>query len=172
MVRLKGRLLPQPTLLYKQKVTLNRSSWNLDNVKLREPAKLIKWACLRIILHPNLDKSIYEQPCKKRLEDFQTHLKRKGIDVRENEYHDDIFFRDNRDYGRLDDWFKAALKDYGLNFVLVVLPERVTAEIYNQIKRCGDVDNGLHTVCVKPKKFGELPYDDNVALVSTETFIL
>ena len=59
-----------------------------------------------------------------------------------------------------------------MEFVLFVLPERPTAEIYNQIKRCGDVKYGMHMVCVKPQKFGELPYDDNVALVSTEMFLL
>lgn len=171
MVKPKGRVLPQPTVLYECKVNLNRSSWNLDNVLLRKPAQLIKWACLRIIQHSSLDKSIHDQPCKKRLEDFQEHLRRKGIHVKENEDHDDIIIRDSRDYDALDDWFKASFEDYDVEFVLVVLPERPTAEIYNQIKRCGDVKNGMHTVCVKPQKFGELPYDDNVALVSTETFL-
>lgn len=172
MVRLKGRVLPQPTLLYDQKVNLNRSSWNLGNVSLRKPAKLIGWACLRIMQHPDRDNSIHDQPCKKQLEDFQKHLRRKGIDVKKNEDHDDILLRGNRDYKNLDNWFKASLKDYHVKFVLVVLPEYATAEIYNEIKRCGDVTNGMHTVCVKAKKFGEPQYDDNVALVSTEPFSL
>ena len=102
MVKLKGRVLAQPTVLYEREVNLNRSSWNLENVLLRKPAQLIRWACLRIRQHQVFDKSIHDQPCKKRLEDSQKHLRRKGIHVKENEDRDNIFIRDIRDYDTLD----------------------------------------------------------------------
>ncbi|ETN43039.1 uncharacterized protein HMPREF1541_02197 [Cyphellophora europaea CBS 101466] len=49
------------------------------------------------------------------------------------------------DEDRLKTLFRA-LKNNGMSFVALLLPED-NAELYGQIKRAGDIDVGLHTVC-------------------------
>lgn len=125
------------------------------------------WACVRIQMDER-DKTIFEGPCAKSLEDFQTHLKSKGITAETNNNHDDLFLtvHDYEFDGLLDKFFRSSLEDYKVRFLLVVLPQQVTSKLYNHIKRYGDIKYGIHTVCVKADKFGSPRYDDNVALVS------
>ena len=172
MVRLKGRKLSRPTLLYKSKLELTRSFWNLDGRELKNPAELPNWACLRIVQDSRSDRSILKEPCKGLLQTFRSHLLSKGIkDPSREPPHGDLEIRDNRDYWKLDNWFTDCLQTYYVTFLIVLLPGRTSSELYNHIKRCGDVKYGIHTVCVKSGKFGTLPYDDNVALVSARTFL-
>ncbi len=175
MVRLQGRILQQPKLFYKQKITpinMRGSSWNmLQAMKFREAKMLNDWACVRIQMDRR-DQPIFEDPCAKSLEDFQTHLKSKGIIAEKNNNHDDLFLtvHDYEPDGLLDGFFKPSRKDYNVRFLLVVLPQQVTSKLYDHIKRYGDVKYGIHTVCVKADQFGNPRYDDNVALVSATMF--
>ena len=171
MVKLDGRILPSPSLLYAGKDPIRGPSWSLDKLKFRKPMELTNWACTRIIQDENVDKSIDEASCAKGLTEFQTHLGKKGIQVERSQSHGDLRIRGPFDYQRLDQWIKSSRDDYDVRFLLFVLPQRTSSELYNYIKRFGDVDNGVHTVCVKLPKFGTVPYDDNVALVSTDTFL-
>ena len=171
MVNLHGRILPSPDLLYAGKTPIRGPSWSLDQLKFRKPMELTNWACTRIIQDENVDKSIDEASCAKQLTEFQTHLGKKGIKVERSQSHGDLRIRGPFDYHRLDKWIKSSRDDYDVRFLLFVLPQRTSSELYNYIKRFGDVGNGVHTVCVKLPKFGTVPYDDNVALVSTDTFL-
>lgn len=170
MVNLNGRILPSPGLLYAGKDPIRGPSWSLENLKFRKPMELTNWACTRIIQDENVDESIDEASCAKQLANFQTHLEDKGIRVERSQSHGDLKIRGPSDYKRLDQWIKSSRDDYDVRFLLFVLPQRTSSELYNYIKRFGDVDNGVHTVCVKLPKFGSVPYDDNVALLSTDTF--
>lgn len=52
-------------------------------------------------------------------------------------------------------------------FVLVILPDHEGTEVYNAVKKCGDVTFGVHTVCVVYKKFAKennIAYFANVGL--------
>lgn len=170
MVKLNGRKLKPPTLNYGDDKTapISGSHWSLKDVPFRTPKELDNWACLRIY-HGNDESSIHKDPLKKSLKDFQDHLEAKGIKAKKNNYHDDLWLPKN-DYGPLEQWFRESRNTYRVRFLLVVLPKVPTSELYNHIKRCGDIINGIHTVCVTTKGFGTLPYDDNVALVSTKLF--
>ena len=171
MVNLQGRILPSPNLLYASNKSKQGPSWSLDGLKFQKAMELTNWACTRIIQDANIDKSIYEDSCAKRLEVFQTHLVKKGITVEKSQSHGDLEIRGPSDYHRLDEWIKSSRDEYNVRFLLFVLPQRTSSELYNYIKRFGDVNNGVHTVCVKIQGFGTVPYDDNVALVSTDTFL-
>lgn len=173
MVRLAGRVLTQPTLMYgkSKEATLRGSSWDLINIPFREPMALNNWACVRIIYDLKRDGSIFESPCQTKLKAFQDHLKAKGVTAKENNKHGDLDIRGNN-YKLLGDYFKASRDHYDVRFLLVVLPAKPPPELYSHIKRYGDLTHGLHTVCVKADKFGTLPYDDNVALVSPMPFLL
>ena len=177
MVRLWGRVLQQPKLYYynpQKVIPMRGSSWNMLAGKFRKPKMLNDWACLRIQMDGR-DGSIFQGSCAKSLEDFQKHLETKGIIAEKNNNHDDLFLT-AREYvshdtpGKLENFFKSSLKDYNVSFLLVVLPKDVTSELYNSIKRYGDVKYGIHTVCVKADKFGDPRYDENVALVSAILF--
>lgn len=173
MVRVSGRLLPPPTLLYNAKSKKSGPSWNLFGVPFRKPAQLTNWACLRILRKPQFgnlfEKSRYDGNRAK----FETHLGSKGITVHKSSNHDDLVIKDSRDYSKLDQWLKSCLQpEFQVKFLIVLLPDGAP-EFYNQIKKYGDLKYGIHTVCIqKYKKFGSLPYDDNVALVSPGTFLL
>ena len=172
MVRLKGRTLPQPSLVYgnEKLAKMVGSKWNLVNLEFHTPKTLDFWACTRIIRGEE-DGPVQEEPCKGRLAGFQRHLKQKGITAEvSDEFHGDLDLRGNDYERRLEDWFKES-RDYQVKFMLVVLPGRPTSELYNSIKRCGDIKYGIHTVCVKLDKFGGDLYDHNVALVSLDIFI-
>ena len=95
----------------------------------------------------------------------------KGIKVNDSPDNDDLEIKNREDYKRLDGWFKDCLPKYDVKFLIVLLPKHCTSELYNHIKRYGDVKYGLHTVCVKSEKLGNAPYDENVALVSAATFL-
>ena len=171
MIRLFGRTLQRPTLLFKQKQTLGMGSWNLDGKAFRKPMALINWACLKIQT-PRDQASIHDEPCRSLLNKFVSHLKLKGITgVNDEKLHGDLPIVHSRDYESLDKWFKECPQDFGVTFLIVVLPDHASPELYNHIKRYGDVKHGVHTVCVKSQKFGKVPYDENVALVSAGTFL-
>ena len=171
MIRLSGRLLSRPVLLYKKKILVQGQSWNLADERFRTPVELSNWACLRIVQNSDVDKSIHVRPCSEQLETFQSHLRSKHITVKTNsDYHDDLRIWGKEDYKRLDGWFEECQK-YRVTFLIVLLPDRVTSELYNHIKRYGDVKHGIHTVCVKAAKLGTARYDENVALVSAGTFL-
>ena len=171
MMKVLGRTLTRPTLLYQKKLHLTGNSWNLDTVSFQKPVRLVNWACLRIIGNPQVDGSIYDGPCRKQLEEFLSHLRLKRITVDDNDNHGDLLIKNREDYAELDRWFKECLQEYNVNFLIVLLPNRRTSELYNHIKRYGDVKYGIHTVCVTSQKFGTPRYDDNVALVSAATFL-
>ena len=167
MVRLEGRILQQPSLYYgKKTATFTESRWNLDKLMFQTPKDLRNWACTRIILD-QYDVPIHKNPCRSSLGSFQDHLERKGIVVEGSKSHGDLDLRRGGPQ-QLDEWFKSSRHDFKVKFMLVLLPGKTTSELYNSIKRYGDVKHGIHTVCVKTKKFGEAQYDENVALVSID----
>ena len=177
MVRLTGHTLTQPKLWYGKdsqdkeiQAKLRGSSWDLINVKFREPMALNNWACVRIMNGSRKDGSIHESPCAGSLKTFQDHLKAKGITVAEKDNdHGDLDISGNN-YKLLGHYFQASRDEYKVRLLLVILPDKPSAELYSNIKRYGDLTHGIHTVCVKAGKFGTLPYDDNVALVSPISF--
>ena len=173
MVTLSGRVLSRPDLLYHKPHPLDNKSksWNLDKVSFQKPVKLVKWACLRIIEDSRRDGTIHRGPCREKLDQFLYHLKLKGITAEANPSHDDLEIKNRGDYVRLDGWFKECLQEYDVNFLIVLLPDHRTSELYNHIKRYGDVKHGIHTVCVTSNKLGDKRYDENVALVSAATFL-
>ena len=172
MIRLFGRVLSQPTIYYKHNRVVNGQSWTLENKVFQKPVELDNWACLRIVQNGIRDESILAGQCMKNLQGFQSHLASKGITVKgKKNLHGDLNINDHRDYWKLDSWFQESVQDFGVTFLIVLLPEKMTSELYNQIKRYGDVKHGIHTVCVKSNKFGDKRYDDNVALVSAGTFL-
>ena len=171
MISLFGRILPRPTLLFKNKtLPLETGPWTLGQKVFKKPMELTNWACLRIRTSED-DIPIYDKPSYNRLTAFLTHLRSKGISVDNNDLHDDLQIVNSSHYVRLDGWFKDCLQQFNVNFLIVLLPDRVTTELYNHIKRYGDVKHGVHTVCVKPKKLGDNRYDENVALVSAGTIL-
>ena len=171
MTTLYGRILPRPQLLYQDELFVHGNSWNLSPVSFRKPVQLTtNWACLRIVQNSSRDWSIHAEPCRGRLKNFQSHLRRIGITVLDNDYHGDLEIKDSKDYSRLDEWFRDCQR-YRVTFLIVLLPDIVSSQLYNHIKKYGDIKHGIHTVCVKYNKLGDSRYDDNVALVSTGTFL-
>lgn len=167
-MQLKGRSLNKPTLVYgaKKIATTNGSTWNLTGLSFHTPKKLNNWACTRIYQNPEKD-----FPVPRLRENFEKNLGKKGIIVEQNSNHGDLQLKRNDYHQDLKQWFEDCHRaDINVKFMIMVLPENPTSELYNSIKRFGDIECGIHTVCVKAGKFGSVPYDDNVALVSTALF--
>ena len=66
---------------------------------------------------------------------------------------------------KLKEYLDSCVEDYKIKLLVIVLPRKDT-RLYQTIKHLGDIEVGLHTVCVVSKTFceGSDSYHGNVAL--------
>lgn len=131
-----GRELPQPDVMFNEPANYKGSQWNLANIKFRSASRLEKWACVTIHRQPNPETN--HSQC---LKTFVNVLRSCGIDTTiPNTTH----IRYNRVNTELESVFERSI---GIKLLLVVLPEK-NSQLYNLVKRLGDVKHGIPTICV------------------------
>lgn len=134
---LSGRVLPQPTVMFKKlAANYKGSQWNLINMQFRSARNLGKWACLNIYRGPS------PQACHDQcLRNFVKVLGRCGIDAA-------IPQTTHLRHDRLNAELESVFRQWtGIDLLLVVLPEK-NSQLYNRIKLLGDVRYGVQTICV------------------------
>lgn len=170
MVTVQGRILKEPSVAYNNEnmpVQIdNKGRWNVRSRQVCQSKPLKDWSILRIARYQK-DLQGSEDWFGKAVKDFIGTLM-------------DTLGKENVDYPRgrgittiaevNEDTLKRDFEFYksrGFRLVVVALPE-YDASTYKLIKKIGDIDFGISTVCVRfeKKKFeqGAFSYFANVAL--------
>ena len=180
MITVPGRILNAPTLKYGDGGSENPrfGSWNMARVRFTTGARLPPaWTCLWIkrarkpgnVERHGLLETIVSQ--------FAEMMRKCGLQVPSPTPGPAIFLDNQESPTTNDDEIKnimQKIRDRGISFVFVLLPD-TEAAVYNQVKYCGDVLFGLHTVCAVDNKVskdkGRDQYLANVSLkVNTKLF--
>ena len=135
-VKLTGRILQQPTVIYSNKTPMfnQKSRWDLRGVRFWTVKKLDNWACL------NIHRGQKSDPCHNEcVRNFVSVLNTCGIQATLPET-THISVGSSQ---RLESWIRTCR----VPFLLVVLPNDGSS-LYNRIKQLGDVECGIQTVCV------------------------
>ena len=151
MISIKSRTLFAPKILYKKSSprSVARGEWNMtDGQHFCEEGTLEDWSFVSISYRNNygFDK------VKKAVADFLKVAEASGIKVKKvaNSPEQLVIRHVN------DESLKTRLKKYRdtnkVKFLLVVLPSK-DIPLYNRIKRIGDIELGIPTVCVIYSKF-------------------
>lgn len=177
MIKVCGRILNLPPILYKGNVSAVsvRGGWNMLNVQFENPVpkatdkKLNNWGCLRL---RDWSSNSASDKYGSAISEFRRIFGNCGIvtghplqewtlksDGRQD-------FTDRIHGGTIEGTIREAHWKR-MNILLVILPTKEIV-LYNRIKRCSDVTEGIHTVCVigQSDKFFKVngTYLANVAL--------
>ena len=156
MVDVPGRVLKYPTVTYAKRVTTEvgpTSRWNLNGKTVVKPMLLEKWGILRFDRDSNvspIDQDRFESACKGFYKTLQATFGKGNIFP--NSWFDRCIRGDDI---ALENAFKSCLNS-GIILLVVVLLDN-DASTYKQIKKLGDVDYGIRTVCVlsEDRKMGQ-----------------
>lgn len=169
MVVVQGRLLAKPTIIYQEGAVSppvnEKGRWNLRDHQVFQAKPLVDWGILwiRDVKGAQRDEQKLNQNCSffintlkktlgKQIPDNPTRLGRLGGHKEDDDVLRQQFERCRRQ---------------NISFLVIVLPDN-DPNTYKQIKKLGDIEYGIHTVCVlgEEKKFysGSTQYFANVAL--------
>ncbi|KAI0882947.1 Piwi-domain-containing protein [Annulohypoxylon maeteangense] len=141
LITVESRVLSQPRIKYSQGDWEKKTRWNLSGKVLNPQSDSRKWQCkiLRIRSYRDDHLRILRECFRK--------LKQNGVDIDERREPIDINVKDNNnEFEReLRKVFKSITKE--INCMIVILPDssKVT---YSRIKRLGDMEFGVTTVCI------------------------
>ncbi|WEW59523.1 hypothetical protein PRK78_004997 [Emydomyces testavorans] len=163
LITVAGRVLKAPSVKYKAGLVAPRDGgWNLANCKFTQGVKLSQWTflCLQGTAPTNPGPAVNE---------FMDVAEKLGLQV--TAPLPPLWFGETFSAGspagyasKVDRAFDQILTKYpNIKFLLVILPMDDSA-IYNRVKQRGDIQNGIHTVCVLAQKFGGVQYCANIAL--------
>ena len=160
MIVIQGRILPAPPVTYgaNARIIPTEASWNLRGKRFAKPAKVSKWAFLK------LGGARFE---KSNLDLFRGALRDYGLGTEgptnPQGFHAPLPGPDDANDESIQNVFRTMFQ-LGIKIVLVVLPSS-SAVIYARVKYWGDVKSGIHSVCVLTEKLNKGPqYYANVAL--------
>ena len=167
MIKVCGRMLSLPSVLYKdgKEPPLAMGGWNLRGVNFAIPVpnakhgKLGKWGCLRLLDPDPRSQQEGNDRFESSVLEFKKMLQTCGIKTDEP-------WKKTSGLGKnLEETIRAAHRDWKMEILLVVLPNKNT-ELYNMIKGFCDRVEGIHTVCVIAAGFYKRngTYFANVAL--------
>lgn len=177
MVTVQGRVLKKPAIIYQNGSVSpyidGRARWNLRHVsQMFKSGQLEKWAILRITRDardPKGEKSKFEETLHGFLRTLRQILGGNNVSEPVESWRKTI---DKGDDAALEQDFMHC-KNKGIHLLLIVLPDN-DASTYKHIKKLGDIDHGINTVCVlgdsTTQKFYKTPvknavqYFANVAL--------
>ena len=169
MVNVQGRVLEQPNVIYDPKSPPRRiddnSRWNLRGVtQMFQSGQLKNWVILRITRNGYEDEEKVGDSLRSFIGTLRSTLGPQSVNDPIKSEHKRVNIGNET---ALEQEFVKYKKE-GVEFVITVLPDRDVA-LYKQIKKLGDVDYGINTVCVvgDGKKFykpSAQQYFANVAL--------
>ena len=172
MIRVTGHRLEDPTLLYNKDLTESPTdgTWSMRDKQYRDGKTFPeKWSFLKLnvagIRSPNNMDQV-----KAAMHYFCKIAEGNGLHFYNPS--DSTPFKDageitikGPDDPNLKGYLKSSVEDFKTELLVVILPRKDT-RLYQAIKRFGDVEVGLHTVCVVSSKFCQRSesYYGNVAL--------
>lgn len=171
MITVNARILPSPKISYlgaAGQVPAD-GSWNMRNVKVVQPGSITSWGFININgPNPRFQASREEVTnVMKAFAEFQD--KNMGIKIGPLTPNTKRAEMTHREGSELED-FRNLVKSIAPvpMMLFVVIPDAKDATLYNAIKRVGDVELGVHTVCMVRKNLfndrGQLQYFANVGL--------
>ncbi len=165
MIEVKGRVLPQPKLSYRDNQRppdMSQGSWNLNGVILITAKSLGRWSILKLNKGASSSSGIESRH-------YNPFVKTVRHTFGETSLISDPYFpwsamiKDADDDNTLKDQF-ASCQDCRVAFLVVILPDD-DARLYKRVKYLGDIEYGIHTVCVidNPKKFSKAKPESGAA---------
>ncbi|KAL1875831.1 hypothetical protein Daus18300_003022 [Diaporthe australafricana] len=150
LVNVTGRLLDPPTISYSKngRAVPQEASWFLRKGQsfVRKAAKKV-WMC---VYFGGRTKNIPED-VKNGVGELCKHLQDCG-QVSEFEGVMNRCVTESEGIAGLNEILRSA-KSKGIAFIILVLPRRMPATVYNAVKFFGDIHHGIHTSCVVAAKF-------------------
>ncbi|KAG8958174.1 hypothetical protein FRC00_002972, partial [Tulasnella sp. 408] len=148
LITIKGRILPTPTLLYGQNVTIQPRDgrWNMRHKTLYKPEKITGCA---IIVYDQRFRSSQEEHLKKSLLDTTRKLGIQGMPpdppVLQKDPKGDAYWKHLQEVAMVHKTAKGNMP----NLIIVVLPDLGYEDIYVRVKNAGNVKLGVATLCLK-----------------------
>ncbi|KAJ8058470.1 hypothetical protein OCU04_012658 [Sclerotinia nivalis] len=179
LIIVQGRVLPPPTINYKNKqlrpmTTIPKDgSWNMRDTRFHTCGDLGPWTYMIVESTSCASSRVDQQTVINTVDQFRRYLHNAGIGVQgymnmpaPSLKH--IKGNEAFTFTAVKDAFKKLTTSKNLpkpKFVLCILPIN-DVMLYNTIKRYADTIAGIHTVCVQYSKFvkGDAQYFGNVAL--------
>ncbi|KAH9303923.1 hypothetical protein KI387_008327, partial [Taxus chinensis] len=162
LMGIEGRILDPPRLKFGQmEEAPQRGRWNFNNKTVVRASQVKSWAVV------NFTKS-YENECKRIADDLQRCCNKKGLNIPPV---GQLFCENPRDVranpvdrvDRMLNQMKSKLSQPP-DFLLCLLPERKTSELYGPWKKKFLSDMGIVNQCIVPSKKMNDQYFTNVAL--------
>ena len=170
LITVPGRVLTNPNIKYAGTKSINpqSGSWNMTSAEFVTKANLLKWTYLRISLQGGDSFWQSEQDFVNTMDRFQTTLRQRGIKLADYMIGQQIVVG----LQNLESEVDKAIHRFAINsqrrpnLILVILPEREMASVYNRVKSVCDIKEGILNVCVVDKKFSKAndQYFTNVGL--------
>ena len=153
-----GRILPSPTLMYLQtrkppqpkQISPRDSTWNLRDAHFTQSGTLDKWSYL-IVHYTRQGQSRLPDQVRDAVQDFmstfQEWAEKVGIKVLNAPDELVVEIADANDPKLRREMEKTAAS--GVRHLIVFIPGgKKDVRLYNAVKRIGDQDQGIHTICI------------------------
>ena len=150
MVDVQGRVLDRPTIIYQPNSTPptidDKGRWNLKDQTVSKAERLEDWGILRILRNQRDmqdEAKKFDDTFRSLLATLRKTLGQGNVEILRRSWQKEI--------GRGDE--TALRKEFDhcreerIRFLMVVLPDN-DASTYSLIKRIGDIDYGINTICV------------------------
>ncbi|EER22939.1 Piwi domain containing protein [Coccidioides posadasii C735 delta SOWgp] len=164
LIAVDGRVLEGPVIRYGESSKYAKgASWNLTGVKFPQASTLSQWTYLYL---PGATDQDISEKIREFIETAGNHGLKVSNPLPPVWFGERFYDKDNSETlaDKVDRAFNALLERHPyVKFVLVILPLE-DSSIYNRVKYRGDIQNGIHTVCVLANKFRGIQYCANVAL--------
>ena len=168
LITVPGRLIAPPKLSYNRgEINPRSGSWNMQGQQLRQSGSQVPWSWLMIEFESGPRHYAFQDDASlmAAVESFKTGLNRTGVMLGSPQKGRRLRIENADDHVKVGLKIAAAAS-IGLELLLILLPD--STPLYKRIKAYGDVDHGIHTVCVVTKKMGnprgQDQYFANVAL--------
>ena len=119
-------------------------------------SKITEWSWLCIVDKQSTKRLV---PVEQAFGKFQESLKETGMELGGPNDPDYMELEDASET-KLQQWIYSCRHKYKLDVIVIMLPYKDT-HMYNLIKRIGDVDVGIHTICVVRERFCKWDKYDN-----------
>ncbi|KAI9662217.1 MAG: hypothetical protein M1821_008383 [Bathelium mastoideum] len=171
MLAVNGRILPAPKMAYSGNRTVEPrfGSWNMGSVTFSRGSTLTAWSILWLRSQSGQDPWGGDpNQLVPTLQAFHQRLRECGMQCSSPFLPGaNIYVDSDNDQLAIEEGFRKLLSRKRQEKLLLVIMPRHDDNHYNTIKRCGDLDFGVQTICVLASKFAKpnnSQYFANVAL--------
>ncbi|KAI1655200.1 Piwi-domain-containing protein [Daldinia decipiens] len=143
LITVKGRRLSEPEIQYNYGRAIKSSNWNLENIQLASKPVEKRWTC--VIIQPRKDDTARLNDSLQELHDM---LKKNGVSIGKphpSNVETILYHEAKALESELRNVFGRVAEK--VDFLLVVLPTKESFT-YNYVKRLGDIEYGIPTLCI------------------------